>query len=118
MNKRILIVEDEVDLRELLKLVLQDSGYIVQTLSNGNKLLSSAYDAPDLYIIDINLPGISGLEICTHLKSKEHTKDIPVIIISANPELSGLSKDAMADDYIQKPLNKDTLLKKVGYVLK
>ena len=118
MNKKILIVEDESDLRELLKLVLKGEGFDVNVLSTGDRLLQDSYEPPDLYIIDVNLPGISGLEICSHLKANDDLKHIPVIMISANPELAALAKSACADDSIAKPLNKENLLNKVNYYIR
>lgn len=118
MKKRIFIVEDETDLRNLLKLVLEQTGYEVETLSTAEALMIRRNTGlPHLYILDINLPGISGLDLCVHLKYQETTKDIPVILISANPEIASLAKQSGADGYISKPLNRESLLNKVSSIL-
>lgn len=94
---------------------LQAAGYDVVALSNGNSLSGKSESVPDLYLIDLNLGAMSGLEICKRIKSKKHSESIPVvIIISANPDVRQLATEACADDTLSKPFSVKELLKKIS----
>ena len=77
--------------------------------------LKNKFTLPDLFLIDKQLSGYDGLDICRHLKNQAHTKNIPVIMISASPNIGALSKEAGADAYIEKPFEVKDLLRLVNF---
>jgi CheY-like chemotaxis protein len=114
---RILVVDDEADLRELFKDTLEFLGYEVKPCSNAEHAIRFAYELhPSLVITDIVMPGISGFELCRFLKNDRRTKDIYVVIVSAlSREVDyEMSLEAGADDYITKPVK----LQSIKQVLK
>ncbi len=122
MNKyKILIVEDELDILNLLKYNFQNEGYEVLTAEDGYLGLEIAeHQRPDLILLDILLPGKSGFQVCQSLKSKIKTKDIPIIMLTAKGEekdrINGL--ELGADDYVVKPFSPKELVLRVKAVLK
>jgi DNA-binding response OmpR family regulator len=113
MNK-ILIVEDDIHIQDIFKIIFNSHGYAVECVDSGEKLYKTDLHWPDVIILDKKLPGISGIEACKRLKANADTKIIPVIMISA---LSGVREAALragADDYIEKPFTMHTLLDKVA----
>ena len=120
MNQ-ILLVEDEPDIQLLIHKILTANGFEVIKASSGEEgLILASKFMPDLIILDIVMPGLSGLEVCRLLKSSEKTKHIPVIISSA------LSRDIDrkyaeeygAEAYIVKPFKRDDLLNTVDRLLR
>lgn len=109
---RILYVEDNRDNRILVKRVLEAEGFTVIEAENGTTGLQLAQSsAPDLILMDINLPDIDGYECTTRLRNTETTRLIPIIALTANV-MEGDHEKALAagcDDYISKPINIDTL---------
>ncbi|PWT99279.1 MAG: response regulator [Bacteroidetes bacterium] len=101
--KHIIVAEDDPGIRDIFKIILERAGYEVTSYSNGETLMENNFTAPHIFILDKQLPGIDGLEVCRFLKSQESTKNIPVIVVSASPYISGLSSNAGADDFIEKP---------------
>ena len=110
MKTKIFIVDDDISVRDIFKIILKEAGYDLKLFESGNDLLENASEIPDLFILDQQLPGMNGLQICKGLKSNEKTKHIPVIIISATPDLELAVKEACADEYLKKPLTKKDLL--------
>ena len=105
MNEKILVVDDEKEIADLLKLYLENDGYCVQTFDNGADALKSvAEDAPDLAILDIMLPDTDGFSVCRKIREKHF---FPVIMLTAKvadeDKIMGLTIGA--DDYITKPFN-------------
>ena len=118
MGTKILLVDDDNDVREVVKLFLERAGYIVEDKANGNFVqeLNTA-TVPSLYILDRNLNGEDGLQLCRQIKSNPKTKDVPVLMLSADPYIAILSKAAGANGYIEKPFERAMLIKKVaGYI--
>lgn len=113
-GKIILIIDDDKDFQTILIAIFNQSGFIVRSLFNGliNETLNLK-PFPDIILLDMDLPFANGVEVGKQLKSNASTKDIPVIMVSANPFLDQLCKDAGAIDYIQKPFNLKTLIQKV-----
>jgi DNA-binding response OmpR family regulator len=105
MDKKILIVEDDDSIRDVLEIILKKAGYQTIIYEDGNAVMKGNYPIPDLFLLDKRLPGMDGLDICRLLKSQEATKEIPVIMISADPQIASLSKQAGADGFIEKPFN-------------
>jgi DNA-binding response OmpR family regulator len=103
MSKHIILVEDDLSIQDASRLVLERKNYKITTCPDGRPLLQGKMECPDLFILDKQLPGIDGLEICRYLKSREQTRNIPVLIISASPEVCPLARMAGADAFLEKP---------------
>ncbi|MCD6062196.1 MAG: response regulator transcription factor [Flavipsychrobacter sp.] len=116
--KKIILAEDDPGVQDSVKLILERAGYEVTVMINGDPLISNEYELPDLFILDKQLSGINGLDICKHLKKQEQTKDIPVIMLSADPNIRKLAGTACADDALEKPFSmhvlRDMVAKYVG----
>ena len=110
VNEKILIVEDDDGIMDILNIILKRAGYETNSFSDGRPVMAGKYELPDLYLLDKQLSGVDGLDICRHLKEDPLTKNIPVIMVSANPQINVLSENAGADDYIEKPFTIETLL--------
>jgi CheY-like chemotaxis protein len=100
--KRILFADDDPTIHDVINLIFEGQ-YQVDVFSKGEPLLENKFNIPDLFLLDKNLSGVDGLDICKFLKSQDSTRDIPVIIISASPNIVKLAKAAGADDVIAKP---------------
>ena len=116
MMYKILVVDDEEDVRELARIILESKGYMVLAASSGEEALSMlSHSKPDLVLLDVVMPSLSGLDVCRQLKRDKSMCDIPVIMFTALG--SGvdmmLSKQEKADDYILKPFTRRMLLEKV-----
>jgi DNA-binding response OmpR family regulator len=113
--QRILAVDDDKDILEVLQLILEDSGYEVETLADGHFLFDKIDQIrPDLIILDIMLGNLDGRELCREVKRKIETHKIPIIMLSASHTISeGLTKNGNPDDFIAKPFDIDVLLETV-----
>jgi DNA-binding response OmpR family regulator len=110
----ILVVDDEEDIRNLAKMVLEGKGFKVLTASNsGNALIMAEEEHPDLILLDIVMPGRNGFDTCKLLKFKPTTHDIPVIMFSAlgRQRDKEMAEEAGADDYITKPFDETSLVR-------
>lgn len=121
MKEKILIIEDEPDIREIIKFELNQNRFNVFTSSNGERGLKIAKsEIPDLIILDLMLPGIQGIDVCKKLKKNKKTKNILIIIISALGQeediVNGL--ETGADDYLTKPFSLKILMSKISAVLR
>ena len=121
MNLRVLIVEDEKALAEILEYNFKKEGYVVDTASDGEIALDKIiFKAPDLIILDWMLPKLSGIELCRKVRSNKKVKNIPIIMLTARGEeqdrLKGLEMGA--DDYVTKPFSINELLARAKAVLK
>ncbi|MFD0792573.1 PleD family two-component system response regulator [Mucilaginibacter litoreus] len=113
--RRILAVDDDNDILEILQFILEDSGYKVDTLSDGRRLMETITEKnPDLILLDIMLGSVDGRELCRELKKQNNTHDIPVIMISASHNVSNnLNKDDGPNDFIAKPFDINVLLNSI-----
>jgi CheY-like chemotaxis protein len=100
--KKIIFADDDPTIQDVISLILEDN-YDVTVFSSGEPLLGTNYELPDLFLLDKQLSGVDGLDVCRHLKSQESTKHIPVIMISASPNIESLARSAGADNAIAKP---------------
>ena len=121
MNLKVLIVEDEKALAEILEYNFKKQGYAVDTASDGEIALDKIiFKAPDLIILDWMLPKLSGIELCRKVRSNKKIKNIPIIMLTARGEeedrLKGLEMGA--DDYVTKPFSINELLARAKAVLK
>jgi CheY-like chemotaxis protein len=103
--KRIICVEDDADTLDALRFIFDPTVYEVTLYSNGNAILENKAAIPDLYILDKQLSGVDGLDVCRHLKSQPATSHIPVIILSASPHIMNLAAAAGADGMLEKPFS-------------
>jgi two-component system phosphate regulon response regulator PhoB len=118
MIRRIHVLEDDSDIRDVIEYLLKDEGYELQLSSSFSELKSKLRDSlPDLFLVDVMLPDGNGIEICADLKNDIFTKHIPVIVMSANPRSKQLSSQAFADDYISKPFDVDDVVKRIDQLL-
>ena len=112
----IYVVEDEINIQKLIKYNLESTGYKTIVFNNGEDSLKEIQSTvPDLFIIDIMLPGIDGLEVCRNLKQNSKTKNIPIIILTAKSEEFDkvLGLELGADDYMTKPFSTRELLARI-----
>ena len=120
-KEKILIVEDEEDIRELVSYTLVKEGYRVEDVSSGEDALKKIKEGVyDLIILDLMLPGIDGLEVCKLLKNNPQTAHIPIVMLTAKGEESDivLGLEFGADDYITKPFSPRVLIARVRAVLR
>ena len=103
MSKKILIIEDDQDILDILSCVLNAEGYTIRTLIHGDVIDEINADLPDLILCDIWLPKRKGTEICKILKSDPNTSHIPFIVISTAMNLPQIAGKCGADTYIEKP---------------
>lgn len=118
---KILLIEDEEDIAALIKLQAEISGYkLIVEVDGLNGLRAVEREHPDLVILDIMLPGQSGLDVCRKIKANEELHDIPVIIISAKSEELDviLGLELGADDYVAKPFSPKVLFSRIRAVMR
>ena len=121
MDTKILVVDDQKDLLELLRMALEQEGYLVQTAASGNEAMAMVEaEKPDLILLDIILGDISGIKLTTKLKHEADTSHIPIILLTAKDSetdiIVGLSVGA--DDYITKPFSTKVLLARIDALLR
>jgi DNA-binding response OmpR family regulator len=117
---RILIAEDERDIRELIIFTLEFGGFQVLSATNGEEAVELARrHCPDLIILDVRMPKMTGYEACRILKSQEETRAIPVVFLSAKGQEAEVRQgmEAGADAYILKPFAPDELIQQVRAIL-
>jgi two-component system alkaline phosphatase synthesis response regulator PhoP len=118
---KIVVVEDENDIREVIEYNLTREDYDVHTTADGEAALELVRKiAPDLVLLDIMLPGLDGIEICRRLKSDPLTSAVPIIMLTAQGEESDivLGLGVGADDYVTKPFSNKALLARIRAVLR
>jgi CheY-like chemotaxis protein len=118
MAPRICIVEDDESIQDVLRIILKRAGYETTVYASGIPIMEHAYLIPDVFLIDKQLPGVDGLTLCKHLKDDDETKAIPVIMMSAYPNVGDLSILAGADDFIEKPFRINGLLGTINKYVK
>jgi two-component system phosphate regulon response regulator PhoB len=118
---KILVVEDDEDIRELVRFNLVREGHRVFAVSTGEEALDLARkERPDLIVLDLMLPGMDGLEVCKILRGEPATSEIPIVIVSAKGEESDVvtGLELGADDYLTKPFRPRILLARIKAVLR
>lgn len=122
MKQKILVIDDDPEVREIIGFLLERDGYDVETVEDadeGAKKINKS--SPDLIILDLKLPGISGKELCAILKGKTETKHIPIIMVSGeyiHPADKVTGFDLGADDYLTKPFDPAELQARVRAILR
>ena len=120
-NESILVVEDEDDIRELLRYNLAKEGYRVVWAASGEEALKAVrVSLPDLVLLDLMLPGLDGLEVCRSLKQDPHTRNLPIVMLTAKGEEADIvvGLELGADDYVTKPFSVRVLLARLRAVLR
>ena len=118
---RILVVDDESDVTELLEYKLEQEGYRVATLNDPLACIAKVREfEPELVLLDIMMPELSGIQLCRIIRADPITKEIPIIFLSARGEVEDRIKglEAGAEDYISKPFNTNELLLRISKMLR
>lgn len=119
MNRSVLIVDDDEDLRLLLHIMLERSGFAVAEAGSGQEALRRVKEVrPDVVVLDVMMPDMNGLETCRALRAEEATADLPVIMLSArmNPNAVAAGLEAGATEYLTKPVSYKELARIIGRV--
>jgi len=119
--KRILLIEDDPDIQDLVRYSLGQEGFAVEAYDDGTAgLLSARKDRPDLTLLDVMLPGLTGNEICRKLKADRSTEAIPIIFLTARSEEIDkmIGFEIGADDYVSKPFSPRELAARIKAVLR
>jgi len=117
---RILVIDDEIHVIQLAQLGLGTEGFVVLVAMSGTEGLEQAtLELPDLILLDVNLPDLSGLEVCRKLKASSATRDIPVIFLSAMGQQHDVEKGLKAggNDYVTKPFKVKELCDQIRRIL-
>lgn len=120
-SPKILVVDDEEDLLELLRFNLSGEGFSVTCAATGEDALDKLKaELPDLILLDLMLPGIDGLDVARRLKSQGKTKEIPIVMLTARGEEGDIVKglEMGADDYVTKPFSRKVLAARIRAVLR
>lgn len=116
--RKVLVIEDDAVIREMLKLILEFNRYKVFVSDKPKDVLSTVHKKKiDLVLLDHFLFGISGIEVCKELKGNMCTSRIPILMMSALPEVEENCLQAGASDFLEKPFEKKILLSKIDKIL-
>ena len=121
MAKKVLIIDDDPDIVEVTKLTLEQHGYEVVTAADGDEGLQRVKeDPPDLILLDVMMPKMSGFEVCRIVKGNPKTAHIPIIMVTALSELGDIERAIKfgTDDFLSKPVNKWELVTRVRTMLR
>ena len=121
VKHRILIVDDDDDIRQLLKYNLEKNGFTTETASNGQECLQKIKNySPDLILLDVMMPNMDGIEVCERIKSDPNNKRIFICFLTARNEdysqIAGL--EAGGDDYVAKPIKMKVLVSRINAILR
>lgn len=113
---KILVVEDEANIRHILKYNLELDGNSVILAENGQQALDQMSEKPELVLLDVMMPVMNGLEACKILKADPATKDIPVFMLTAKSQINDIEEAFRvgADDYLTKPFDPDALSDRIN----
>ena len=116
-GRQILVIDDDPDILEVVREILTGEGYNVQTSVNGACLQDLENDLPDLILLDVLLKGEDGRDLCRQVKGQDQTRQIPVILFSANIAANSATAACGADDFLAKPFRLEELLDLVAKTL-
>ena len=103
--KRIVLVDDDPAILDAIPLIFNPDDYHLEIYMDGNAIINRQCTQADLFILDKQLSGVDGIDLCRFLKNQEETKSIPVLIISASPNIERMARLAGADAVLEKPFN-------------
>ena len=115
-RRNVLVVDDEPHILNLVRMTLDDERFDVHGAQSAHEALQLVKDAPpDIIILDLMMPGINGYELCQAFRENPHTKEVPIVILSAKSQMSDKlhAIDVGADDYITKPFDPMELLRRI-----
>ncbi len=121
MDRKVLVVDDEPDVVNLVSYNLSRAGYSVQSASNGAEAVKLATEGrPDCLVLDIMMPGLSGIEVCRMLRQRQETTAIPIIMLTARGNTTDRIQgfEVGADDYVTKPFSPKELVMRVSALLR
>jgi DNA-binding response OmpR family regulator len=101
--KTITVVDDDPGLRDAFRVIFDQNNFTVNIYPDGEPILANECPVPDVYILDKQLNGVDGLDVCKFIKLHRKTMHVPVIMLSANPTISSLAPIAGADAWLEKP---------------
>ena len=110
MSQRILVVDDEESILEVVQIVLEGEGYLVQTSMDSSFLDEISPPFPDAILLDVLLSGEDGREVCRKIKTDTRLQHIPVIMLSAHADASKVANTSGADAFLEKPFDVDALI--------
>lgn len=113
MSKTILIADDDAAILDAMKTMLEDEGYSVDTTLSGTEAQNLSGDLPAVLVLDIWMAGVDGRDVCRHLKAQKETRNLPIILCSANRDIRQIAQEVGADDFLLKPFNVDDVLEKL-----
>lgn len=114
MKRKVLVIEDEPILAEMMSILLEVEGYKVISLADTGLARRKLHQKEvDLVMLDLQLKGENGQSMCAYIKGQDDLKHIPLILVSANSDLEAIKKDCGADDHISKPFDLDFFIEKV-----
>jgi DNA-binding response OmpR family regulator len=116
MAKKILVIDDELDVLQMVVFILKKNGFAVISATGGQEAIDLAYkEKPDLIILDLWLPDMDGAEVSRRLKADDNLRNIPIILFTASAEMiEDRVKECNANDYLLKPFEYQELLDKVA----
>lgn len=120
-GKRILVVDDEPDVTELLSYRLKREGYLVETINDPLQIMGKAREFnPDLFILDVMMPDLDGFKICRMIRADNRLRNVPIVFLTAKGQTEDRIKglESGADDYIPKPFDIKELTLRIGLLLK
>ena len=119
LRKKVLIIEDDPDVRKLTEFILQGAFEVISTEDGRSGIEMARGEKPDLILLDIYMAGLTGFEVCQALKGEKDTAHIPVIMLTAGAEKREVSEGyaSGADDYIIKPFEPEELIKRIEKLL-
>lgn len=120
MTKRILIIEDDPDILEILDIIFQNEGYDIILSRDGMSADEIGLVHPDLVLLDVRISGFgkTGAQICGELKTSINTHGLPVLLLSAEANLNHIARECGADGHLSKPFEIEGLVKKVVEMIK
>jgi len=117
MQKKIVIIDDDEGIRDIVKIIFEKAGYEVVILMDPALLYAHQHCDASIILLDKQLAGFDGIELCKYLKKQPQFKNIPVVLMSATNNICNLWQAAGADGFIEKPFSKKDLLQKIDHSL-
>ncbi len=119
MAEKIMVVDDEKEIRDLLSIYLAEDGYDVIAAASGAEAIDLAQsERPQVILMDVKMPGIDGVETCKRLKGKERTRSIPVIMVTAYQDRDVEAYLEGADDFVNKPFDRTEITFRIRSMLR